>query len=131
VQVQLQGSSAGSVLNNTNVIFDTIILDAANYISYDITTGIFTISTPGKYLVHWWINTDGAEGQLSVIFKAEIGATAIAASSSEPSTALQLYGQGLFEVGSVPVLLSLVNRTGATVVYGTATVQADLVVFKL
>lgn len=62
---------------------------------------------------------------------AEIGATSIRTSSSVPTTALQIYGQGVFEVGSVPVSFSLVNRTGDTVTLGTSLIQADLIIVKL
>ena len=131
LQVQLQGSSGGTLADNANVIFDTVVLNTSSAISYDSTTGIFTINAPGVYLVNWWVNTDGADVATPIILSVEMGATAISSETPPPFTTVQLYGQGLFEVGLVPRTFSLVNRTGGIVGYATSSVQADLVVFKL
>lgn len=132
LQVQLQNSSEGTVANTANVIFDTTILNTSTTaIAYDDTTGIFTINRPGKYLINWWINADGAEQATSIVFRVETGVIAIAASSLTPSVNLQLYGQALIDVTTVPTTFSLVNRTGATVTYGTSLVQGDLVITRL
>jgi len=130
IQVQLQDSSEGSVANGANVIFDTIILNTSSGISYDDTTGVFTVNTAGRYFVSWWINTDGASQASSVVFSAESGATSISASSLTPTTSLQLYGQGLFDLNAFATL-SLVNNSGDTVILGTSIVQADIVIQRL
>lgn len=131
MQVQLQGMSGGTVVNNANVIFDTVLNDTSNHISYDNVTGVFTINKPGNYLVNWWVNTDGAESLTNVTFSAEVDGVSIASTSPSPMTTIQIYGQGFFTVDDVPVHLSLVNRTGADVNYGIAGIQADLVIIEL
>jgi len=127
----LQENSEGAILNGTNIIFDTVILNTSNEITYDDTTGIFTINSPGRYLVNWWVGVDGASQLTSVVFSAESGATSISGSSPSGVTTLQLYGQGLFDLSSVPATFSLVNNTGDTVFLGASIVQADIVIEKL
>ncbi|NCB48057.1 MAG: hypothetical protein EOM55_00275 [Clostridia bacterium] len=131
IQAQLQDNSEGAILDGANIIFDTVLLNTSSEITYDDTTGIFTLNAPGRYLVNWWVNVDGASQSTSVIFSAESGATSISASSPTGLTTLELYGQGLFDVGSVPATLSLVNNTGDTVILATSLVQADIVIQKL
>lgn len=131
IQVQLQNDSGGTVANNANVVFDTLLLNTTSNITYNSTTGVFTIARPGIYKVNWWVNTDGAEAATNIVFRAEIGANVIAASSPSPVVTLQLNGQGLFEVGIVPVNFALVNRTGNPVTYGTSLIQGDLILERL
>ena len=132
-QVQLQGSSGGTIADGTNVIYDTVILNATtnNAITYDSTTGFFTINERGIYYVSWWQNADGAEEATNIIFAAESGATSIAAVSVSPLVTLQLKGQALFNITSTPATFSLVNRTGNTVFLGQSPIQADLTIIKL
>ncbi len=131
LQVQLQGSSGGTIANGANVIFDTTILDATDDITYNSVTGVFTINRPGLYKIDWWVDTGGAGELTNVLFSLQSGLTSISASSPAALTTLQLYGQGLIEVSTVPTTFSLVNTTGTTVTYGTSTIQADLIIHKL
>lgn len=133
LQVQLQGESEETIANGANVIYDTVILNATtnNAITYDNTTGIFTINERGTYHISWWTNANGAKEATNIIFAAESGATSIAASSVTPLVTLQLNGQALFNITSTPATLSLVNRTGNTVFLGQSPVQADLTIIKL
>ncbi|MDD4111236.1 MAG: hypothetical protein PHS54_06835 [Clostridia bacterium] len=132
-QVQLQGSSGEVIADGANVIYGTTILNATtnNAITYDSSTGVFTINERGVYYVSWWTNADGAEESTNIIFAAESGATSIAASSVTPLITLQLNGQALFNITTTPATLSLVNRTGTSVSLGTSSVQADLIIIKL
>lgn len=132
-QVQLQGDSEGIIADGANVIYDTVILNATtnNAITYDNTTGVFTINERGIYYVSWWTNADGAEEATNIIFAAESGASSIRASSVTPLVTLQLNGQALFNITSTPATLSLVNRTGNPVFLGQSPIQADLTIIKL
>jgi len=133
-QMQLQGSSGGSVASAANVVFDTIINAVSPNIAYDVTTGNFTITRAGNYYISWWINTNGAGAASNVIFGIRVitgGSAVILADSPVPLTTLQLDGHALLTVTTVPTVFNLFNSTGATVTYGTGTIQADLAIIEV
>lgn len=134
LQVQLQGSSGGTVNNNINVLFDTVINAPSSAITYNAGTGTFFITQPGNYYISWWVNTDGAGANTFVDFAIRItsgGSGVIDATSPAPVTTLQLNGNALITVTTVPLSFSLFNNTGVAVTYGTSPVQADLTIIQV
>ncbi len=132
VQVQLQGSSGGTILDGANVLFDVSLNSISPNVAYAAGTGIFTITVPGTYYINWWVNTDGAEAATNVEFTIETSAGgAISAVSPAPVVTTQLSGNALITVVVAPVTFALVNNSGATVTLGTSAVQADLTVVQV
>lgn len=134
MQVQLQGSSGGTINNNNNVIFDTIINSPGSGINYNAGTGTFFITEPGNYYISWWVNTDGAQAQTTVVFGIRIisgGSGTILASSPFPIITLQLNGSALITAATVPTVFSLFNNSGANVTYGSSVVQANLTIVQV
>ncbi|MEL7624476.1 MAG: hypothetical protein AAGU12_12945 [Clostridiales bacterium] len=130
----MQGSSGGTVNNNINVLFDTVINAPSSAITYNATIGTFFITQPGNYYVSWWVNTDGAEASPFVNFGIRIilgGSATILASSPSPVTTLQLNGNAFITSVSVPTSFSLFNNTGTAVTYGTSPIQADLTIIHV
>jgi hypothetical protein len=134
LQVQLKGSSGGAVNNNSNVLFDTVINAPSPAITYNAATGTFVISQPGNYYISWWVNTNGAGTNTFVDFAIRIlpgGSGVIDATSPTSVTTLQLNGNALIPVTTVPLTFSLFNNTGVAVTYGTSPVQADLTIIQV
>ncbi|HAX53756.1 MAG TPA: hypothetical protein DCX82_17795 [Lachnospiraceae bacterium] len=134
MQVQLQNSSSGTINNNINVLFDTTINAPASAITYNAGTGTFFINEAGNYYISWWVNTDGAQTETSVVFGIRIlsgGSGTILSSSPSPMTTLQLTGSALITVTTVPTAFSLFNNTGVPVTYGTSDVQANLTIIQI
>lgn len=134
LQVQLQGSSSGTVGNDSNVLFDTIINAPTSGIAYNSGTGTFTVSEAGNYYISWWVNADGAQMQTTVEFGIEItagGTGTISAASYSPITSIQLNGNALISVTTIPTEFVLTNNSGATVQYGLSSIQANLTIIQL
>ncbi|MBE6831971.1 MAG: hypothetical protein E7512_00030 [[Clostridium] sporosphaeroides] len=135
MQVQLQGSSGGTIADSANVVFDTPINAVSTNITYDTGTGIFSILQPGNYFISWWVNTDGAEVALTVNFGIRVLSGSIVpsvlASSPSPQTTVHLNGSALLTVTTVPTTFSLFNNSAATAFYGTTAIQANLAVIGL
>jgi len=131
MQVQLIGTGNTTVLNNANVIFNTILTNLSPNIVYNNVTGVFTVLKAGVYIIDWWVNADGAEEETTIYFVIETSTgTSIGASSPSPVTTIQLKGEALVYLPE-NATFTLVNRTGAPVNYGTSQIQADLRVVKV
>lgn len=132
LQVQLQGSSAGTVAAGTNVLFDTVINAPSANIAYNAGVGMFFINQPGNYYVSWWVNTDGAGEETTVSFGIRvISGPTILSSSPLPVVTLQLSGSALLTVTTTPTVFSLFNNSGATVGYGITAIQANLTIIEV
>ena len=134
MQVQLQENSAGTIATGTNVLFDTTINAPSGNITYNAGIGNFFINQTGNYFISWWVNTDGAEAETSVVFGIRVisgGAQTILSSSPSPLTTLQLNGNALLTVTTVPTVFNLFNSTGATVNYATSDIQANLTIIEV
>lgn len=134
LQMQLQGSSSGTVNNNSNILFDTTINSASPDILYNAGIGTFFINRAGNYYVSWWVNADGAQAETSVVFGIRIisgGSGTFLSSSPEPIVTLQLNGSALITVTNTPTTFSLFNNTGAPVNYGASAIQANLTIIQV
>ncbi len=132
LQVQLQGSSGGTIANGTNVLFDTVINAPSSNVTYNAGVGMFFINQPGNYYISWWVNTDGAEIEDTVEFGIRVvDGPIILSSSPSPIVSLQLNGSALLTATNIPTVFSLFNNSGATVSYGTSAIQANLTIIEV
>ena len=128
--MQLLGSG-GIIDDGDNVVIDTVANSQSANISYDDTTGEFTISQPGNYYVTWWIATDGAGIATQITFGIVVHANP-AVTASSPIVTGQLSGRALITVGAVSATLMLVNLTGDDVFLSPDTpVQASIVIIEV
>lgn len=130
LQTQLVGAGATAVGVGANVIFNSIVSNPGSSITYNAVTGVFTLTQSGTYYIDWWVNTDGAGPESTVIFTILVSnGQTISASSLSPITSLQLNGHALITV-TAPATFSLVNNTPFAVSYGTSAIQADLAIVQ-
>lgn len=128
IQAQLQGSPSVIIADGANVIFDTIINDQSESISYNPVTGEFTISEAGNYYIQWWVTTDGSGGPVNMIFSVLVDGNEVAQGNS-PIVTGQVEGDAFITVSDTPVTVALVNQTGAEVLYANIPVQANITIF--
>lgn len=126
IQASLVEAGGGTIPDGTNVLFDTINNQGSG-IAYDPATGLFTITSPGDYLVAWWVATDGAGPATSVSFAVEVNGIPYSTASS-PIVTGQVSGDALVTLNMVPATISLVNVTGEDVFIPDILVQAGIVI---
>ena len=130
IQTQLQGSPGVLINDSANVIFDTVINDQSENISYNAATGEFTISAAGNYYINWWVTTDGSAGPVNMVFSVSVDGISVALGNS-PIVTGQLNGDAFITVSDTPVTVTLVNQTGAEVVFANIPVQANLSILTI
>lgn len=130
IQVELTDAGGGVIADGQNVLFNTVLNDQSNNISYNPGTGEFIITRPGNYVVSWWTAPDGAEAATSVSFAVAVNGVPYSTASS-PIVSVQMSATALVTVTTVPATISLVNVTGAGVFVPTIPVQAGMVITAL
>ncbi len=116
------------------VIFNTVLNDQSDNISYNATTGEFTITKPGNYYVDWWVNALNPRVlPLSLTYSIAVNDVPYSSASYPPTELLrtQLSGETLVTVTMVPTTITLINATGSAVIIPTAPVQADIVIAEV
>jgi len=128
--LQLTAETIGpAILADENVLFNTVQFDSRD-ISYNPATGEITLSSPGRYIVHWRVilqSTVPPAGALFVLVSDD-GTTQIGNSSIKTG---QVSGFGIFEVTDPdqPIILSLRNiNNGTLYLAGTTPIQASLLI---
>lgn len=108
----------------------TFVSSALANISYDNITGEFTISEAGNYFIEWWVTTDGSGGPVNMVFSVMVDGSPVSQGNS-PIVTGQVDGDALITVAAAPVVVTLVNQTGAEVVLANTDVQADIAIFTV
>jgi hypothetical protein len=129
IQAELIGAGGGIIPNGGNVIFDRILNDQSESISYNFATGEFTITECGTYNVAWWTAPDGAGPAINVSFAVAVNGVPYSTASS-PIVSVQMAASALVTVNTVPVTISLINVTGDDVFVPSTPVQAGIVITK-
>ena len=129
IQAELVGAGGGIIADGSNVIFDNVLNDHSDGISYNIATGHFVITKPGNYNVAWWTAPDGAGAATSVSFAVAVNGIPYSTASS-PIVSVQMAANALVTIDNVPATISLVNVTGDGVFVPSIPVQAGIVITK-
>jgi hypothetical protein len=118
------------VANGAPLIFNVITNDQANDISYNLATGVFTITAPGNYYVSWWVAVDGSDGPINLAFAVQLNGVGGVVGTA-PTITGQINGSALITVVATPATVRLINVTGAAIVLAATTVQANLVITEV
>lgn len=129
IQAELVGAGGGIIADGSNVIFDNVLNDQSDSISYNIATGEFVITKPGNYNIAWWTAPDGAGAATSISFAIEVNGIPYSIASS-PIVSVQMAANALVTIDNVPATISLVNVTGDGVFVPSIPVQAGIVITK-
>ena len=128
--LQIQKNTNNSVLNNSNIIFDTIYYSSTD-IQYNNTTGIITINANGTYIIDWMVAYQNTIAQ-KVDFKlaASNGFNFYSNSLSKNSS---ISGIGTISItNNIPVELSVINISGNTVFFSNdINTKASLRIFNI
>ena len=128
-QVQLQSESVPFLNPNDNIIFNTVLNQSSNHISYNSGTGEFTFLQNGNYYVDWWNVTDGTDGPSIIQFSFQNGVQEI--NSSTNIVTGQMSGNAFVSITNAPVVFTLKNTTNAVVSLGQPFVHANLTILCL
>lgn len=129
IQAQLTGAGGEIIADDANVVFDTVLNDQSDDITYSPTTGEFTITRPGNYYIAWSVATDGAGPSINVSFAVTVNGLPYSTMSS-PIVSGELSGEALVTVETVPAVITLVNVTGEGVFIPSTPVQANIVILR-
>ena len=130
IEAELTGAGGEEVPNGENIVFNTVVNDASNNISYNAVTGVFTITAPGNYLVNWWVATSGVESADRVSLTLRVNGDPFTTVSS-PATFGQTSGSALITVNVASATVTLINSSGGDIIFpSTVPVQAGIVITK-
>lgn len=121
-QYQLTGTT--TIEAGAPVLFNSTLKDATPYITYDSTTGIFTINQRGNYLLNWEIMLDGADAgtsQFDVLVNGEVYQTVYV-----PFTSGELVGSTTVFVPNNGATIQIVNSADTAATIADLPVQANI-----
>lgn len=130
IQTQLTNEGTTLLPNNDTIIFNELINDQSSDISYNATTGEFTITKPGNYYVSWWVATDGSTAVTNMNFSVAINGIPHSTGSS-PIVTGQVSGTELITVVSSPTVVTLVNTSADDILIAGTDVQSNLVIIEV
>lgn len=129
MQIQLT-DSIPTIADGEPLLFNNVLLNTSPNISYDPINGEITISANGLYYINWWLAIDGStiNPYISYTLEASDG-TNIESCSVILSD--NMNGNGLFNITTAPVTISLINTTGNDTFIGNVPVQSSLIIIQL
>lgn len=130
IQAQLQNAAHTLIANNRAILFDMVLSQSNDDITYDNTIGKFMLAPNCTYFVSWWIAIDGTDISNNLDFAVAINDIPFAIGSA-PEVTCQLSGTALIPTKAVPVRLSIMNASGNTIRFAATSVQANIIVIKL
>lgn len=129
IQTTLTGAE-GVYANGSNIVFNTVVNDQSDNISYNTATGDFTITQPGNYFISWTLPIDGAGAATTISLSVEVNGVVYSTSSS-PIVSGILSGEALVTVTTVPTTISLVNTTGEDMFVPVVPNQGNFVITEV
>ena len=134
LNVNLQAQLANPELNQICLTSDDVvkfnnILMPSDVITYDQSTGVFSINYPGTYLFIWNIAVDGSYMMPYVRFGLSVNGNTDAPSAS-PVSHGSVTSSELVKVTALPTLVTLTNYTDDTVCLSAVDPPANLSVIR-
>lgn len=133
IQTQLVGDVT-NLENEETVIFDDLIMDNSEAISYDDTTGEFSITQSGTYYLDWWVATDGTPLALTVDFALVTPGGDTIITTSSPVMYGQAFGSAVLEVVATdvdPFVFRLINTTGNEIFIAPINVRGNFTIIHV
>ena len=130
IQAQLLNSPNIDIASNSPIIFDTVLEQIGTAISYNETTGVFTISQNGYYLVNWWVATDGSDATTGANFSLNVNGAPHSTGAS-PAVTGQVAGSALIVVNAEPVTVTLTNESGEVMNLEDTFAQANITILAM
>ena len=130
IQARLLNSPNIDIEDNAPIIFDTVSAQVGTAISYNETTGVFTISQSGYYLVNWWVATDGSVATTGANFSLNVNGLQHSTGAS-PAVTGQVTGSALIVVNAEPVTVTLTNESGEVMNLEDTFAQANITILAI
>lgn len=127
IQVQLTNRAGAPIANNGTVIYDRILNQIGSAILYNNTSGEFTISQNGHYMINWWVSVDGSDETSGLSFSLNKNGATYSQASAPPITS-QIVGLSLITIDNAPAIISLTNISRDTIAFEDVPVQANMVI---
>ena len=127
IQAQLNNGRRSIISDSETVVFNSILNNQNSNISYNQTTGEFTITETGDYYVSWWVTTGGSSQFTNMSFSIVINGTPHSIGTS-PIVSGQVSGSELITVGATPVTIKLINNSSNDILFADTPVQANIVI---
>lgn len=129
IQVQLQLNTYSTIADGAPVLFNTILFDKTDAITYEPLNGIFTIDTPGVYYFDFSIAMDGAASSPTIAYELNgSDGTSVYIASAIVSDLLS--GNALVDVKE-PTTFRLLNKSGDEAYLPNLIVQANMTIIHL
>jgi hypothetical protein len=97
---------------NESVIFNVEVPNSSDIVSYDNTTGLFTLNYDGDYLVNWYIGSYTFGSVSYVAFGIDVSEQYQVSTTVRPSANGQISGFAYLDDLKSGDTLSLINETG-------------------
>lgn len=127
VQTSLINQQNLQIANNAPIVFDTILNQAGTAISYNDTTGVFTLSQNGIYFANWWVAANGAAINTGAKFSITVNG-AVYSSGVSPNVTGYLSGLALITIDTAPATVTIINTSGDAINLEDTHEQANLVI---
>lgn len=110
IQVLLQGTVAPILADGDTLMFDTVLNQTGQEITYNIENGNFIISEPGSYKIHWHVIVGGSDTSRFVNFAIKVNG-AIYCGFPLPVTVGLVSGDVVLTTQQPNSVVSLCNNT--------------------
>ena len=131
IQVALRGSQGQGLADKAIIFFDSPINQIGTGITYNTTTGLFTISQNGHYRVDWWATIDGTAATVGIMLALNVDEKVHSRAAAPPVTS-QVSGSALVTVDDAPVTLFITNISEKLITFeDEIDVQANIVIVEL
>jgi len=135
IQVALRGSQGQGLADKAIIFFDSPINQIGTGITYNTTTGLFTISQNGHYRVDWWATIDGTAATVGIMLALNVGESVVErvhSRAAAPPVTSQVSGSALVTVDDAPVTLFITNISEKLITFeDEIDVQANIVIVEL
>jgi len=130
IQAKLLNHPNSDIADDAPIIFDTVSEQIGTGISYNETTGVFTISQNGYYLASWWVALDGSTITTGANFSLNVNGISHSTGAS-PIVTGQLSGSALVVVDAGPVTITLTNESGEPMNLEDVYAQANITILAI
>ena len=130
IEASLTNASGGTLPDSGAVLFNNTVSNNTIGGSYDSTTGTFTLTEPGTYLVNWWVALGDAQGTQALSFSLTANGT-LARTAYTGANAGEINGTSLIAVGESPVSIQLVNNSGVPIQFAVSDVQSGATITQV